>query len=769
MVKKAINSRRILNRKDYPAILDPHRDNLSVQIECINSRLRVPCILWLAFVIIFTAPGITSAATVVINPIKDNTLFEPEAEKSNGSGVYIYSGNTDDKGVRRALLAFDVAGNVPAGVTIESASLTLRVSKSAPGSGSQTHTLHTVDQDWGEGASDAGDPGGDGTSAEDDDATWIYRFYDKNDPESSPAWTIAGGDFSGLASASQSVGGNGVYTWSSGQMATDVQGWLDSPSTNFGWLVKGNEGQLKTAKRFDSRENSNASRRPQLSIVYGQPSTPPDVTINSPNGGETVTANSSTPVNWSASDESGIASIDLYISDDDGTSYRPIALGLANTPPYTWFPANRPTTLALIKIVATDITFVSSYDESDAVFTIESPTAGLTTLRDFDMPGTQPHEADTLNDPSACVGCHGDYDKSVEPYSNWQGSMMAQASYDPLFRANMVIANQDAPDSGDLCLRCHFSRGWLDGRSVPTDGTAMLPEDHSGLSCDLCHRMLDPISDPENPSEDTAILAALSFPGTEFGNGMFVVDPVGARRGPFFDADGGHPILVSPFHREAALCGTCHDVSNPAFEWDAGSGKYLPNAEDAPATDFSPQNLLPVERTYSEWLNSAFNSQDGVYSPYFGGNKTFVATCQDCHMPDVTGYGCNFGSPPERDDLPLHDLTGGSTWLPTVLSTMYPVDANDPDIVAGADRALYMLEYAADLDVSQLGKQLAVTVTNNTGHKLPTGYPEGRRMWLNIKFYDESVSLIAESGAYDTGTGVLTEDDDIRAYRFGRG
>jgi len=83
----------------------------------------------------------------------------------------------------------------------------------------------------------------------------------------------------------------------------------------------------------------------------------------------------------------------------------------------------------------------------------------------------------------------------------------------------------------------------------------MLPEDHSGLSCDLCHRLVDPISDPENPTEDTAILAALSFPGTEFGNGMFVVDPVGARRGPFVDADSGHPVLVSPFHHEAALCG----------------------------------------------------------------------------------------------------------------------------------------------------------------------------------------------------------------------
>ena len=81
----------------------------------------------------------------------------------------------------------------------------------------------------------------------------------------------------------------------------------------------------------------------------------------------------------------------------------------------------------------------------------------------------------------------------MEPYFNWQGSMMSQASRDILFEANMVIANQDAPDSGDLCLRCHLYRGWLRGRSVPTDGSQMLSTDEIGVACDLCHRMVDPV------------------------------------------------------------------------------------------------------------------------------------------------------------------------------------------------------------------------------------------------------------------------------------
>ena len=493
---------------------------------------------------------------------------------------------------------------------------------------------------------------------------------------------------------------------------------------------------------------------------------PPTVAVIAPNGGDSCIGNDFVTVQWIAGDASGIAGIDLYVSLDNGATYKAVALGLSNTGSHTWFPANRPTTQALFRVVAIDNAFNTGADESDAVFTIESPPGGIapTTLRDFDQPGSQPFEAGILNPPEACAVCHGNYDPNVEPYDNWRGSMMAQASLDPLFKANMVIANQDAPDSGDLCLRCHLYRGWLRGRSVPTDGTQMLSTDESGVACDLCHRLVDPIFDPtENPAEDEDILAALIFPAIDFGNGMATIDPTGARRGPFINADTGHPVLVSPFHREAALCGTCHNVSNPAFEKD-GNGNYMPNAFDTPATDFSAHTLLPVERTYSEWFYSQYNTIEGVYAPQFGGNQDYVATCQDCHMRDVTGQGCNFGTPPIRDDLPLHDMTGGSTWLAGLLPTMFP-GVVDPDAMqAGITRARYMLRNAADMTVVKEGSDLKVTVTNNCGHKLPTGYPEGRRIWVNVKFYDDSNSLISESGEYDPITGILSHDHEAKIY-----
>ncbi len=498
----------------------------------------------------------------------------------------------------------------------------------------------------------------------------------------------------------------------------------------------------------------------------GADTTPPVVTVIAPNGGETLVANTSTTVQWTATDEGGIAGIELYVSDDGGATFIPVMLSLPHTGSFTWFPANRPTTQAIFRVVAIDNAFNRGQDDSDDVFTIESPPGGLvpTTLRDFDMPGSQPFEAGTLNSPTACAPCHGNYNPDVEPYFNWQGSMMAHASRDILFEACLAVANQDAPDAGDVCLRCHISRGWLRGRSVPTDGTQMLPEDMMGVSCDLCHRLVDPIYDPANPAEDVAILAALRMPPSGFGNGMAVVDPTGARRGPFVDATGGHPILVSPFHREAALCGTCHDVSNPAFSKDEESGSYPPNELDHVADDFAADHLMPIERTYSEWLHSEYNSAEGVYAPQFGGNRDFVSTCQHCHMRAVTGQGCNFGSPPTRDDLPLHDMTGGSTWLAGLLSSMYPDDVNEAALQAGIDRARYMLQNAATMDVVQEGRQLKVTVTNDTGHKLPTGYPEGRRMWLNVRFYDAAMALIHESGAYDAETGVLSHDEDAKIY-----
>lgn len=207
----------------------------------------------------------TSAAwadTVTLAASADNTLFESASGAlSNGSGDGLFVGNTNNGQTRRALLAFDIAGNLPSGSTINSVSLTLQMSRT--NSGAQTVELRRVSADWGEGSSDASGGGGQGTDAAEGDATWIHTFFDMTH------WQNAGGDFADTASASTSVDGAGSYTWgSSAAMVADLQAWLDDASTNFGWILIGNEAASPTTKRFDAREHATAANRPMLAIDF---------------------------------------------------------------------------------------------------------------------------------------------------------------------------------------------------------------------------------------------------------------------------------------------------------------------------------------------------------------------------------------------------------------------------------------------------------------------------------------------------------------------
>jgi hypothetical protein len=133
---------------------------------------------------------------------------------------------------------------------------------------------------------------------------------------------------------------------------------------------------------------------------------------------------------------------------------------------------------------------------------------------------------------------------------------------------------------------------------------------------------------------------------------------------------------------------------------------------------------------------------------------------------------------PVRDDMPLHDLTGANTWVPQMIP-LHPVFSAtfqaEPERVEalnlGIERARYMLQNAAVVTAvySATTNELTVRITNNSGHKLPTGYVEGRRMWLQVEGYDADGNLVYVSGAYNPTTGVLTEDADIQIYESKHG
>src|SRR5258708_25683124 len=81
-------------------------------------------------------PRLAIADIVNINPSKDNTLYEyvpADGDLSNAIGDPFFTGETAMGELRRGVLAFDIAGNVPAGSTITSVTLTLNMSRTPSG------------------------------------------------------------------------------------------------------------------------------------------------------------------------------------------------------------------------------------------------------------------------------------------------------------------------------------------------------------------------------------------------------------------------------------------------------------------------------------------------------------------------------------------------------------------------------------------------------------------------------------------------------------
>ena len=188
-----------------------------------------------AFVVLAAGSVPGMADTVQLNPSKDNTLYEDNSggTTSNGQGQNFFVGPVGNIGnglARRGLIAFDIAGNIPAGATIENVTLTLHASSTRQTPDIQVD-LYAALSDWGEGASNAdGDGGGGhGALAAPGDATWVNTFY----PDQ--LWGAEGGDFA------------------------------TSPTSS---IVVSAEAFIGSAKRFDTRENIEPTFQPLLTVTY---------------------------------------------------------------------------------------------------------------------------------------------------------------------------------------------------------------------------------------------------------------------------------------------------------------------------------------------------------------------------------------------------------------------------------------------------------------------------------------------------------------------
>lgn len=255
---------------------------------------------------------------------------------------------------------------------------------------------------------------------------------------------------------------------------------------------------------------------------------------------------------------------------------------------------------------------------------------------------------------------------------------------------------------------------------------------------------------------------------------------------PVLPAGPGGSASPNEFIRTSEFCGSCHDLTVPVLN-----------------------HGMPEQRTYTEWKLSSFaQTSHAINDPLNKRTGNGVERCQDCHMPtlkheyadDNTGSlnpdpALAGGFPYAKDRGPqggttFHKLTGANRDLPMMMKTLYPeVDLEvvgaptgmDPRTFPGMlsdrgpmwDRAQHNTEITlrdgvdvsitqAPVEIDSINQpgvyEMKVKVTNKSGHRIPSGYPDGRRFWLAVDVKDANGSVY-KSGVYDNANAQLKTDD----------
>ncbi len=297
---------------------------------------------------------------------------------------------------------------------------------------------------------------------------------------------------------------------------------------------------------------------------------------------------------------------------------------------------------------------------------------------------------DDFMDAATCGSCH------TEIYQQWKNSMMAYSWDDPIYRAVLKLASEATDGAVDsFCTGCHTPIGLTSNQiSSEFNRTPIDQEEHRlpGVDCESCHNM----------SGRTGI-----------DNGAYQLSLQKNQRpiklGPRADAVSPfHDTAYSEFHTRSDFCGTCHNVTHPF-------------------------NNVPIERTYDEWLESSY-AKEGI-------------DCQSCHMKTYEGKAAIMG--PERPNVVSHAFTGGNSTVLSHLGSEYAADMARKFLQSAAEIEFY--KFSGELKTGG-NNRITVKVKNvGAGHKLPTGFPEGREIWVDFSITDRFGSEVYRLGKIQNG------------------
>ncbi len=234
-------------------------------------------------------PTTAGGDTVSLLPAADTSIFEgsPEGAYNFGADRDGPAGTTGPMNgtVRsRALFRFDLGAAVPAGATITGGRFGLSVERVPTGAPSAVFQLRRMLVPWIEGVGfNPENPGGD--PALPGEVTWELRAH-PGTPWGAPGGS-EGVDFVATVSAAATVTTGATYSWElNAAGVADLQAWLDTPGSNFGWvLLAADEAVAKSARRFYFKEtlNDHPLRQgppPSLEVDYTPAAAPdaPEVT-----------------------------------------------------------------------------------------------------------------------------------------------------------------------------------------------------------------------------------------------------------------------------------------------------------------------------------------------------------------------------------------------------------------------------------------------------------------------------------------------------------
>jgi hypothetical protein len=247
-----------------------------------------------------------------------------------------------------------------------------------------------------------------------------------------------------------------------------------------------------------------------------------------------------------------------------------------------------------------------------------------------------------------------------------------------------------------------------------------------------------------------------------------------------------HPTAGNGFLQKSEFCGSCHDLTVPVLN-----------------------HGMPEQRTYTEWKFSAYSQPNA--STTLGIPVALERTqagevrCQDCHMPKVrheyadnapasvnadpllTGW---FPYAKDRNDTggtSKHTHAGANRDLGLMMKFLYPepdqevigvqtgpdvrvfpgmLSTRDPMFDRNVRNAELSMADAVKVDIVSGPVETAtpgvyevqVRVTNRTGHRIPSGYPDGRRMWVALDVKDGTGASVYRSGLYDLAEARLFND-----------